>query len=127
MLANSLNPSLYNEWLEHVKAPDVKDAFVFLVGSAATMMELTCHAQFKGVIRDFRFLNTRNEQLFSFIVNRKWLLFYFRPPSVRSGRYQFHDVQSRFPDSNENRRGEWTMRLRSVEDVRKLITYLKVQ
>ena len=127
MLANSLNSALYTEWLEHVQVPEVKDAFSFLVGSAATMRTLTCHAQFKGVVRDFRFLNQDNEQPFSFIVNRNWLLFYFRAPSVRSAKYAFAELKNQFIESNENNRGEWTVRLRTVDDARKLVKFIGVQ
>jgi hypothetical protein len=127
MLANSLNSALYNEWLGHVQVPEVKDAFAFLVCSAATMSTLSCHAQFKGVVRDFRFMNEANEQPFSFIVNKNWLLFYFRAPSVRSGKYQFEDLSNQFPESNENNRGEWIVRLRTVADTRRLVKFLKLQ
>ena len=127
MLANSINPQLYPEWLAHVEPPAVKDAFIYLVGSAATLGELSCHAQFKGVIRDFRFINAKDEQPFSFIVNRKWLLFCFRAPSVRSGKYSRATLLKLFPECRENQRNEWTVRLRSTEDVRSLLRYLAVR
>ena len=41
----------------------------------------------RGRSRDFRFIDTNGEQPFSFITNKSSLLFYFRPPSVRSGAY----------------------------------------
>jgi hypothetical protein len=127
MLANSINPQLYPEWLAHVETPGAKDAFIYLVGSAATLRELSCHAQFKGIIRDFRFINAKEEQPFSFIVNRKWLLFYFRAPSVRSGKYSRATLLKLFPECRENQRNEWTVRLRSTEDVRSLLRYLELR
>jgi hypothetical protein len=127
MLANSINPQLYPEWLAHVEPPGVKEAFVYLVGSAATLRELSCHAQFKGVVRDFRFINAKDEQPFSFIVNQKWLLFYFRAPSVQSGSYSRADLVKLFPESRENKRKEWTVRLRSTEDVRALLLFLELR
>ena len=126
MLANSINAQLYPEWLAHVESPEAKKAFVYLVGAATTLKELSCHAQLKGVVRDFRFINAEGEQPFSFIVNRKWLLFYFRAPIVRRGSYSHAELVKLFPESRENKRKEWTVRLRSAEDVRILLQFLEL-
>jgi hypothetical protein len=124
MLAQSVNSSLYPTWLAHVSDPGTKEAFVYLAGFAATLESLTCHAQFKGVVRDFRFYSVTGEQPFSFIINKRWLLFYFRPPSVWSGRYAPEALASLFPSMNTNKRGEWTVRVASLQDATRLVTFL---
>ncbi len=127
MLSESMNADLYPEWLQHVESTGTRDAFMFLVGFAATLRELSCHAQFKGVVRDFRFIDLQSEQPFSFIVNKKWLLFYFRMPSVRSRRYDIELLKAAFADVNVNKRGEWTVKLKDVEQARRLTDILKLK
>ena len=124
MLAQSVNSSLYPTWLAHVSDAGTKEAFLYLAGFAATLKSLTCHAQFKGAVRDFRFLSENGEQPFSFIINKKWLLFYFRLPSVRSGRYNAESLAGLFPSMNTNNRGEWTVRISSLGDATRLVNFL---
>jgi hypothetical protein len=127
MLAQSVNSGLYPTWLAHVSNSGTREAFLYLAGFAATLEALTCHAQFKGVVRDFRFYSDSGEQPFSFIINRRWLLFYFRPPSVRSGRYDPEALKNLFPSMNINRRGEWTVRVASLQDAMRLVSFLALK
>ena len=127
MLADAKNGALYGEWLSHIDAEDTRDAFQCLVGRAATLESLTCHPQQKGVVSDFRFMDpSSNEQPFALIPNKRWLLFYFRAPAVRSGRYTFSDLKAAFDSASENARGEWTIKVRSIDDVRRLWSLLEI-
>lgn len=127
MLADSVNSDLYPIWLAHVSEPETRDAFVYLVGFAATLKSLTCHAQFKGAVRDFRFYASDKQQPFSFIINKKWLLFYFRQPSVRSGKYSLASLRQQFPSLKVNPRGEWTVRIASLQEARRLTSTLAIE
>jgi len=107
-----------------------KDAFVYITGYAACLSQYKCHPQFKGKngpLRDFRLFNTLNEQPFSFIVNQKWLLFYFRSPSVLSRQYSFDLVKDALPSASINSREEWTIKIRTIGDVKTLINILGLQ
>jgi hypothetical protein len=80
-----------------------------------------CHAQWKGDVRDFRFVEiASNEQPHSFITNQRWLLFYFRPPAIRSGRFDRSTLAAHFEGFGENPAGEWTIKLSTPADVQKL-------
>ena len=127
MLAQSVNASLYPTWLAHVSEPGARDAFVYLVGFAATLKSLTCHARFKGAVRDFRFYAAAEEQSFSFIINKKWLLFYFRSPSVRSCKYSAELLAQQFPSMKVNTRGEWTVRIASLQEAQRLTCFLAIE
>ena len=127
MLSAARNTELYPEWLKHIESAETKDAFRYLVGLAAGLTSLTCHPQFKGDVRDFRFLNAREEQPFSFIPNKSWLLFYFRAPAVRSGKYSPEVLRATFESANENSSGEWTVRLHSIADVQRLWNIVTVE
>lgn len=105
---------------EHIAAPEVREAFAYLVGSAALSRELSCHALMKGVVRDFRLHDASGSQPFSLIVNRDSLLFYFRLPAVRSGRFSLRDLERSFEEVRENNSGEWTVRLADLESARRL-------
>jgi hypothetical protein len=126
MIAGATNAALYAEWLGHIEAEETKDAFTFIVGLAAALMSYTCHPQHKGVVRDFRFfLSETQEMPFAFIPNKSWLLFYFRAPAVRSRAYSPSTLKDAFEDSFvENARGEWTVKLRCVSDVKRLWSIL---
>lgn len=127
MLAESKNAKLYTKLLADIRAKEVRDAFRYIVGCAATLKSLTCHPQRKGVIHDFRFMDTeRSEQPFSFIPNQKWLLFYFRKPAIRSRRYTFPLVKAAFSSATENNGGEWTVKLKSISDVQRLWQLLSI-
>jgi len=120
VLSEAKNTELLPQWLEHIESEQTKDSFRYLVGLSATITEFRCHAELKGEVRDFRFFNHSNEQCFAFIPNKHWLLFYFRLPAVRSGRYSLQVLQAAFDSASENNRGEWTVRLRSISDVQRL-------
>ena len=127
MLADNISASLYPEWLAHVQTPEARDAFVFLVGYAAMLRRYTCHVQRKGVVRDFRFKSADGTLPFAFVVNRRWLLFYFRLPSLGPVGFSPKRILSSFPEAKMNRRGEWTIRLHDVEDVRVLLKLLSLE
>ena len=67
---------LYPEWSRSIESDPVRAAFFHLVGIAASSKRFMCHAQWKGEIRDFRFIDIASgEQPHSFITNQQWLLF----------------------------------------------------
>lgn len=125
VLAESKNANLLPQFLEHITAPEIKDAYSYLVGVAAVDRTFKCYPEFKSFIRDFRFYAESGEQPFAFIVNQASLLFYFRAPAVRSGRYSLSDLKQLNESSAENSSGEWTVRLVNIGDVQRLWNYLK--
>lgn len=127
MLSQAQNTELYADWLAHIEAQEAREAFCYLVGRAAVLRSLKCHPQRKGVVRDIRFIDDRNEQPFSFIPNKTWLLFYLRAPAVRSGKYSFQELSDAFDSAGENNSGEWTVKLRSIADVQRLMQLLSFE
>lgn len=107
MLFDAKNAALSPRWLEYIEFEQARDAFVYLVGQAAALADYQCHAQQKGEVPDFRFMKGE-EQPFAFIPNKRWILFYFRAPAIRSGKYGLASLQQQFDSATENSRGEWT-------------------
>ena len=125
MLASDQDFDLYPTWGSWIEAEETRAAFFYLVGIAACSKQFTCHAQWKGEIRDYRFIEIGgSEQPFSFITNQRWLLFYFRPPALRSGQYSRKAISEAFNSFSENSAGEWTVKLRNICDVDRLVKLL---
>ena len=124
MLVNDIHDKLFNEWSESIIDDEVRAAFWYLVGLSACLNSHECRIQRKGEIRDFRFYERGGEQPFSFITNQQWLLFYFQPPAIRSGRYSKERLLELFDSFKENPDGEWTVKIRSVGDADCVAKYL---
>ena len=125
MLTDAQNTGLYANWLNFVEAPHTREAFQYLVGIAASSTRFQCHIQWKGEVRDFRFHESSGEQPLSFITNRHWLLFYFRPPAVRSKQYSRDSIARDFDSFGVNAKSEWMVKLRSIADVQRLSTHVR--
>ncbi len=127
MLAGSIGDTLYPEWLAHIESEAARDAFHYLVGRAASLKSFVCHPQQKGVISDFRFITAIGDEMpFAVIPNKRWLLFYFRAPAVRSAKYSLPALAAAFDSASENSSGEWTVKLRSIADVKRLWEILSI-
>jgi len=124
MIKGALNSELYSEWLASIEQAETREAFAYIVGLAASLGGYTCHPQKKGVIRDFRFLNAQKKQPFAFIINQKWLLFYFRLPAVKGRHYSLDQVQATFDSTTVTNTGEWTVKIQSIQDVKRLWSLL---
>jgi hypothetical protein len=126
MLADARNADAYPDWLDYIQSEETKDAFRYLVGLAAGLREFQCHPGLHGEYRDFRFFDRHEEQPFAFGIAHNWLLFYFRPPAVRSGRYTFEGLAALFPTANQVQSEVWTIKLANIEDVRLLWKMLQL-
>lgn len=126
MLEGTKNPELYEQWLDFIEDAEVKEAFLSFVGVAAASTRYRCHIQWKGKVRDFRFHEMASEeQPHSFITNQHWLLFYFRPPAVRSGAYSRAALEADFDSFEETPEGEWHVKIRSRADLKRLSRHVQ--
>lgn len=127
MLDGAKNSNLYAEWFDYISDASVKQAFLYFVGLAAASDRFSCHVQWKGDVRDFRFHDASGEQPHSFITNQHWLLFYFRPPAIQSGGFSRDALTMDFDSFEENPAGEWHIKLRTIADVDRLARHLKLR
>jgi hypothetical protein len=130
MLAADHDLNRFAQWLERIEHAETRDAFRFLVGAAACVRGLKCHAQLKGPngpLHDFRLFDSNGEQPFSFTTNQsKGLLFYFRAPAIRSRRYIFVRLKAVLDSASENFRADWTVRINNIEEARRLWAHLDI-
>jgi hypothetical protein len=127
VLEESTNAELYPDYLGYIESEKTRDAFRYVVGFAAGLKRFNARLQFNGEVRDFRFMDEHGEQPFSFITNQRWLLFYFRPPAIRSGRYSFQALKQVVDSAGENPAGEWTVKVRSLDDALRLVRLLDLE
>jgi hypothetical protein len=113
--------ALYSSFSDYIKSNEVKEAFFILVGAAAALPKYTCGPIEKGVIRDFRFYTSPDEQPFAFIINQGSLLFYLRPPAVDSRKWTLADLGRSFTTVNENPKGEWTINIKDHVEALKVV------
>ena len=124
MLTSDSKVELIAEWLEYIKDCDTRAAFCYLVGMSACLRHYNCKIKWKGKIRDLQFHDLSGEQLFSFTTNQNWLLFYFRPPSLRSGIFSIETLTRQFESFDQSKVGEWTIKIRCIDDVDRLSRFL---
>jgi len=124
MLNGSENQSLYRDHYELIEDVGTKQAYSYLVGWASSLKHYDCLPSFHGVIRDFRLMHGSDWE-FAFIPNQKWLLFYFRKPSLEYIKYSRHEIMSRFPEAKENNAGEFTVKISTLSEAVKLAAYIE--
>ncbi|MCY4440620.1 MAG: hypothetical protein OXE53_10495 [Deltaproteobacteria bacterium] len=125
-LAGIEGADLYPEWEAHIEEQPARAAFRLLVAIATSLPHLVLSFRKKGVLKTCRLHDRsgRRPRLpYSFIVNRSWIKFYFRFREARAGKDALKRDFDSFEDGNS--KGEWTVRLRTEEDVRLLLTHLR--
>jgi len=122
MLTGASDANLYSDWYDHIDNDETRDAYIYLVGLAASLRKYKCHPGKHGDVKDFRFKDAANRRPFDFIVNKGSLLFYFRGPAIESGRYSIKQLEAADfkPEEEDNSLGEWRVRLGSIADVKRL-------
>lgn len=127
MIRDGKNAALLPAWESYISTPSTKHTLRYIIGFAAGLRMFQCHPKLKGKVRAFRFYAADETQPFAFIVNKQSLLFYFRLPAVRSGQYSFELVKSILSSTSTNDSGEWTVKLRNIEDAQKLCELLDLR
>lgn len=124
-LAGIEGADLYPEWEAHIEDQRARAAFRLLVDIAASLPHLILSFRKKGMLKTccLHDRSGRRPRLsYSFIVNRSWIKFYCRFREARAGKDALKRDFHSFEDGNS--KGEWTVRLRTEEDVRLLLTHL---
>ena len=115
---------LYLEWEAHIADQQVRAAFRLLVDLAAASPRLVLSFRRKGVLKTCCLHDRsggRRSLPYAFIVNKGWLKFYFRLPEVRHGQDR---LRKDFDSLESNSAGEWTVKVRTENDVRLLLKHV---
>jgi len=123
--AENWNVSLAAELRASISDSEVRDALDELTAYVNNCQALICEPIMQGVIRTFRFRDAvTNRWPFACIVNQKSLLFYVRLPGLSLLPRGETDLLQTLPESARNAAGELTVRLRTSNDVARLLAYL---
>ena len=130
MIIGAKNEKLYPKWASWIKDLQTLGAFQYLVGLAATSDKFDCEANETGNKKLFSFRRKgQREEPYAFITNQGWLLFYFRSPALKSGIHSKERLAQDFSsfDDNPNQRCEWTIKLCSIADVKRLLAHVDLK
>ena len=124
MLVGAENQSLYHDYYNLIQVDGAKQAYSYLVGWASSLKHYNCSPSSHGYMKNFKFMRGTDWD-FSFAPNQKWLLFYFRKPSLKFEKYSRAEILGRFPYANETTSGEFTVRVSTLEMAVKIADYIE--
>lgn len=73
--------------------------------------------------RELRF-ESKGDWLYSAVLNKKWVLWYFRKPALNAGLIDLGETKERFPTSEETSRGELKLRVHSSGEASALLQWI---
>lgn len=128
MITDARDAAKYVECYSSIESPQVREAFCMLVGAIAAMENYNCaptsHGELKRSIGIFSVAD--GSCPFNFVSYHNWLLFYFRLPAFKTEHHSLKSLAAEFGEVNEKTDGEWTIKLRSADDVRRLLRFINV-
>ncbi len=122
------NAQLYAQYSDYIQDKATQEAFTYFIGLLSVSVRYICTPVLHGTYRDIKIHDLMNakEQSFSLCANQTFLNFYFRKPALTRNVYSVTDIEglgfSVKAPANSNE--EWTIRLISVSDVKKLWDYI---
>ncbi|VVO38554.1 hypothetical protein [Pseudomonas fluorescens] len=128
MITGALDAAKYVECYSAIESPQVREAFCMLVGAISTMNGHNCapmpEAELNRTIGVFSVADGTCP--FSFASYHDWLLFHFRLPAFKAGHCSLKTLSAQLGEVNDKIDGEWTIKLRSVDDVRRLLRLVNI-
>lgn len=119
---------MHAERLKFITSEPVREAYRYLIEYASRLPKYHCYPDMNGVIQSFRYADSksqpRSQHQFSFITNKKWLLFYFRRPDDGDRQIDILRLKHVFPEANKTPKGELTVRVKHVADARRLMAFV---
>lgn len=126
MLRGNEDADLIRSHYEWITSQEARRAYCYVVGWASTLPGYLCFPGRHGHISDFRFMRD-GQWDFSFIPNRKWLLFYFRTPALRLPNFTGAGITSKFPDAVKTSASEFKLRIATVDRAAQVTDYIECQ
>lgn len=74
------------------------------------------------IARELRF-EANGKWLYSAVLNKGWVLWYFRKPALREGLVETTSTRNQFPDAEETKRGDIKLRVRSAEEAKAVLRW----
>lgn len=128
MITDARDAEQYVECYSSIESQQVREAFCMLVGAICAMSNYDCAPMSQGELKRTIGIFSASDGScpFSFVSNHNWLLFHFRLPSFKTEHHSIKALYAEFGEVNDKPDGEWTIKLRSVDDVRRLLRIINV-
>jgi hypothetical protein len=110
-------------YFSRFKSPQAQEAFCLLLGYASCLNGCEVKIKPQGKLMSVGIYLGKSCP-FAFTANDHWVLFYFRKPAVQSKKYSDAVLGEAFDTFKAVQDDEWTLKLRSIDDVRRLIPLL---
>jgi len=112
----------YPDHLAYVRDEQTREAFKYLAYHSQRIPGFQARPRPHGnVWRNLHFYNENNRSLYSFIVNQEWIRFYFRFPEDTHPNIDLSILKDNFIDVNTRANGEFTFKIRNVEEAKKAL------
>jgi hypothetical protein len=120
-----LDPQRLEEQLREAASVDaaVRDAYLAFAHAQLPDGTTARPAGHGYIQRELRF-EARGGWLYSAVLNKKWVLWYFRKPALNAGLVDAGKTKERFPGSEETSRGEIKLRVRSSPEARAVLKWI---
>ena len=120
------NDQLLAAFREFIRSQNARQAFDLLVEAAIKLRTYRCRPNdAKGPKKAFIYDDAvSGARRFAFIVNREHLLFYVRKEGIRYVAGGLRGLQAVVPSAAENNAGEWTVRIETPDQARRLHAFL---
>lgn len=120
-----LDPQRLEEQLRDTSAVDVAVRDAYLTCAQAQFPDgTTVRPASHGYIdRELRF-EANGNWLYSAVLNKKWVLWYFRKPALNVGLIDLGQTKERFPASEETSRGEIKLRFHSSSEAHAVLKWV---
>ena len=128
MITDARDAEKYVECYSSIESPQAREAFCMLAGAICAMNGHDCAPKPQSdSTRSIGIFSVADGDCpFSFVAYHNWLLFYFRLPAFKAGHCSVKTLCAEFGEVNDKVDGEWTIKLRSVDDVRRLLRIINI-
>lgn len=128
MITGAVDATKYVDCYSAIESPQVREAFCMLIGAISTMNGHNCAPMPEaGLNRTIGIFSVADDNCpFSFAAYHDWLLFHFRLPAFKAGHCSLKTLSAQLGEVNDKIDGEWTIKLRSVDDVRRLLRLINI-
>lgn len=125
MQQNCTDKSNLMEGAYRIPDGNLRYAYRYLVEIAAGLQEFCCEADEHADSVAFCLCEKATGlRPFRISTGSDWLLFTFRDDATRSTAFSLRELQGVFGSAYENSVGEWTVRVRTQEDVDRLLHFI---
>ncbi|WP_084282210.1 HNH endonuclease [Deefgea rivuli] len=117
----------YDDFFSYISDEQVKEAFKYIIQHSKKLPNYTIHSRPTTFIkRNVHYYNKEGNSPYSFIANKKSLLFYLRQPRITHPKFDCESLKIKLPniEIKQNNGGEFTLRIRNIDNAKRIISFV---